>query len=118
VTGLCICGKHDNIHIVSEGDEIYMEYNNLHSNYGFKAYYAIAPPDQNTSIICDKDSCFEKNGKYYEKVNKTYKAFSYTLVPKETLILYRTNNSFEEHFVPSDEDYYNGSSNRYNETIF
>uniref|UniRef100_A0A0N4ZZS9 Metalloendopeptidase n=1 Tax=Parastrongyloides trichosuri TaxID=131310 RepID=A0A0N4ZZS9_PARTI len=105
VTGLCICGNYDDIHIVSESDEVYIEYNGLRRSDRFHAFYALAPSDQENSIICDKDSCYEKKGNYYEKVNKSYKMFEYGLVPDDYPIIGKPEYSSEEHLGSSEEDY-------------
>uniref|UniRef100_A0A0N4ZWL5 Metalloendopeptidase n=1 Tax=Parastrongyloides trichosuri TaxID=131310 RepID=A0A0N4ZWL5_PARTI len=67
ITGLCICGSYENIYIISEGNDVYIEYNGYEESNEVTIKYSIAPRTNATSMLCYEGFCYVKKGDYYEK---------------------------------------------------
>uniref|UniRef100_A0A0N4Z7Q3 EGF-like domain-containing protein n=1 Tax=Parastrongyloides trichosuri TaxID=131310 RepID=A0A0N4Z7Q3_PARTI len=105
-TGLCMCGSYENIFILSESEEVYIEFNGVQNSDNFSVLYNNAIRGNQVPMLCYEDSCYEKKENYFEKTNKSFEWYSLGLVLDYSLTVKVNSNEHndEEHILSSSEE--------------
>uniref|UniRef100_A0A0N4ZTV3 Metalloendopeptidase n=1 Tax=Parastrongyloides trichosuri TaxID=131310 RepID=A0A0N4ZTV3_PARTI len=71
VTGLCLCGIYTNIEIISQMEEVFIEYNGMMKYDAFLIKYSIAKGTYPNEVTCYNNICYESYGVIYNgtKIN-------------------------------------------------
>uniref|UniRef100_A0A0N4ZGW2 Metalloendopeptidase n=1 Tax=Parastrongyloides trichosuri TaxID=131310 RepID=A0A0N4ZGW2_PARTI len=74
-TGLCLCGRFYGLEIVSDSEEVYIEYHGRYPSNEFQLQFAQVFFMYTKPYLCWQKVCYEKKDNYYVKQDKNYRNY-------------------------------------------